>query len=66
MATRPLAFGVRFRDKGRTVKVRQHRRDPGQYVVEETRTGRGTQHRDHTSLAGALRDLAATWRGRLQ
>jgi hypothetical protein len=65
MATRPLAFGVRFRDKGRTLKVRPHRRDPGRYVVEDSGAGRGTKHRDHATLSGALRDLAATWRGRL-
>jgi hypothetical protein len=65
MAIRPLAFGVRLRDQGRTLKVRQQRSQPGRYVVEDSRSGRDTRHRDHASLAGALRDLAATWRGRL-
>ncbi len=65
MASRPLAFGVRLRDKGRTVTLRAHRSDPGCYVVEDSGRGREKRRRDHPSLGGALRDLASTWRGRL-
>ena len=67
MATRPLAFGVKLRDKksGRTVRVLQDRRDPRCYRVEDSRKGRKTQQREHSSLAGALSDLASSWRNRL-
>ena len=67
MATRPLAFGVRLRDKakGRTVRVLQDRRDPRRYRVEDSRRDGKTQHREHASLAGALSDLASSWRKRL-
>jgi len=67
MATRPLAFGVRMRDraKGRTVRVLQDQRDPRRYRVEDARKGARTQQREHGSLAGALGDLAASWRKRL-
>lgn len=65
MASRPLAFGVRFRTGNRTLRVRQsHGADRG-YVVEDARKGRAVRRRDHVSLAGALRDFAVTWRGRL-
>jgi hypothetical protein len=62
MAGRPLAFGIRFRDKGRTLRVQGSQRG---YLVEDARGGRPTRRRDHASLASALRDFAATWRGRL-
>ena len=67
MATRPLAFGVRLRDKGkgRTVRVLQDQRDPRRYRVEDTRKGGVAQRREHGSLAGALSDLASSWRKRL-
>ncbi len=67
MATRPLAFGVRLRDKrkGRTVRVLQDQRDPRRYRVEDSRKGGATQQREHGSLAGALSDLASSWRKRL-
>jgi hypothetical protein len=65
MAVRPLAFGARLRDKGRTVRVRTHDRDARRYVVEDSGAGRATKRRDHPTLAGALKDLAKTWRGRL-
>jgi len=65
MAGRPLAFGMRFRDKGRTLRVRAHDTARGGYVVEDGRDGRPTRRRDHASLPAALRDFAATWRGRL-
>jgi hypothetical protein len=67
MATRPLAFGVKLRDKksGRTVRVLQDRRDPSRYRVEDSRKGGKTQQREHGSLAGALSDLASSWRKRL-
>jgi len=67
MATRPLAFGVRLRDKakGRTVRVLQDQRDPRRYRVEDSCKGRATRQREHGSLAGALSDLASSWRKRL-
>jgi hypothetical protein len=67
MATRPLAFGVRLRDKrrGRTVRVLQDQRDPSRYRVEDSRKGGKTQQREHGSLSGALSDLASSWRKRL-
>ena len=65
MATRPLTFGARFRHAGRTVRVRAHERDPRRYVTEVRRSGARTRRREHASLAGALRDFAASWRQRL-
>jgi hypothetical protein len=67
MATRPLAFGVKLRDRGRgrTVRVLQDQRDPRRYRVEDSRNGSKTQQREHGSLAGALSDLASSWRKRL-
>ncbi|MBW2715241.1 MAG: hypothetical protein JRD03_04155 [Deltaproteobacteria bacterium] len=67
MATRPLAFGVKMRDKtrDRTVRVLQDRRDPRRYRVEDSRKGGVAQRREHGSLAGALSDLASSWRKRL-
>ncbi len=67
MATRPLAFGGRLRDKrtGRTVRVLQDQRDPRRYRVEDSRKGGKTQRREHGSLVGALSDLASSWRKRL-
>lgn len=63
MALRPFAFGARLRDGGRTVRVRRAGRG---YVVEDSARDRDTRRRDHPKLDGALRDLARTWRGRLQ
>ena len=66
MAMRPLAFGVRLRDRGRTVAVRPHPSDARRYVLEDSTAGRGPgRRREHDSLGAALRDLAATWRSRL-
>ena len=65
MAVRPLAFGVRLRHQGRTVRVRQSRGDARRYVVEDSRPRRDTRRRDHATLGSALRDLARTWRSRL-
>lgn len=67
MATRPLAFGVRMRDKstGRTVRVLQNQRDPRRYRIEDSHRGGKPRQREHDSLCDALRDLASTWRGRL-
>jgi hypothetical protein len=65
MASRPLAFGVRFSDKGRTVRVRGTHDSERGFVVEDARSGRPLRRRTHGSLAAALRDFAATWRSRL-
>lgn len=67
MATRSLAFGVRLRDKdrARTVRVLQDRRDPRRYRIEDSGKGRPVREREHGSLCGVLRDLATTWRQRL-
>ncbi len=63
MACRPLTFGLRLRDKGRTVRVKQDTRKRS-YVVEDSRDGKAKK-RSHDSLGGALRDAAVTWRSRL-
>lgn len=65
MSVRPLAFGVRFRDRGRTLAVRSAARDPKRFVVEVERRGRKTRRKEHGSLAAALRDFAQSWRERL-
>jgi hypothetical protein len=65
MALRPFAFGVRLRDKGRTVRVIQDQRDPKKFKVKDARKGSNSREREHGSLGGALRDAASTWRGRL-
>lgn len=64
MALRPLVFGARLKEKGRSVRVRAAKGKSGGYVVEETR-GKKTRSRDHGSLQGALHDMASSWRRRL-
>jgi hypothetical protein len=65
MASRPFAFGVRLRDRDRTLRVtRSSGARPG-YAIEDARKGQATRRREHASLGEALRDLASTWRGRL-
>ena len=59
MALKPFAFGLRLRDKGRTVRVVQDARDPGKFRVEDSRTRGRSRQREHGSLGGALRDAAA-------
>jgi hypothetical protein len=65
MASRPLAFGVRFREKGRTLRVQAREGGRRRYLIEDSRDGGRTRRREHASLPDALRDFAATWRGRL-
>jgi len=65
MALRPLSFGLRFRENGRTLRVQSSSRDRKGYVVEVERRGKPTRRRDHPSLAAALQDFAQTWRDRL-
>ena len=66
MASRPLAFGVRYSDKGRTVRVRQSKKGgSGRYVLEVDRRGGRRERREHGSLGDALRDFASAWRSRL-
>ena len=60
MALRPLTFGLRLRDKGRTLRVR---RDGTQYLVEDSRSG--TASRKHATAKDAVRDAAKAWRSRL-
>ena len=64
MGLRPLTFGIRLREKGRTVRVRQDVKQ-GRYLVEDQRKGGTSKSRSHASLRGAIRDAAVTWRGRL-
>ena len=59
---RPLAFGARLREGDRTLRVE---REGQAYTVEDGRRGSSTKRRTHPSLESALRDLASTWRGRL-
>ena len=61
MTIRPSLFGLRLRDKGRTVSVKSESQS---YVVEDTNSGR-TNRRRHSSAKGAVADAAKTWRGRL-
>jgi len=63
MALKPLTFGLRLRDRERTVRVRQDAKR--RYVVEDSNKSRDPKRRTHGSLGGALRDAASTWRGRL-
>jgi hypothetical protein len=65
MATRPLAFGLRFRHRGRSLEVREDTRAPGRYVVERSGRRATPERREHASLGEALSDFARTWRGRL-
>ncbi len=65
MALRPFAFGLRLRDKSRTVRVVQSPRDPKKFSVRDSRSGGKKSRREHSSLRGALEDAASTWRGRL-
>jgi len=65
MSIRPLTFGVRLRDKGRTVRVRANERKSGRYIVEDERADGRSRKREHESLTGALKDAAASWRNRL-
>ena len=62
MAIRPLVFGVLMREKGRSVRLRSQGKRG--YVVEDSRRD-GTRRRNHPSLSEAMKDFAATWRGRL-
>ena len=63
MAIKPFTFGLRLRDKGRTVRVKQDAKR--RYVVEDSQKGSRTRSRSHRKLDGAIRDAASTWRGRL-
>ena len=65
MAIRPFAFGARLRQEDQTVRLRRREGSARGYVIEDSDPRRGTRHRDHVSLDGALRDLARTWRARL-
>ncbi len=65
MARRPIAFGARFTENGRTVRVQANPRDPRRYTVEVSRRGGATRRSDHPTLVDALRDFADAWRSRL-
>jgi len=65
MACRPLAFGARFVEGERTVRIAANARDPRRYTVEVSRKGGPSRRREHPSLVEALRDFAAAWRARL-
>ena len=65
MAVRPLAFGARFKEGDRSVRVQIDEGDPTRYVVEVRRAGGDEKRRDHPTLEQALRDFAASWRYRL-
>ncbi len=66
MAVRPLTFGARFKQAGRTVEVKADRGSSQRFVVEVRSEGRKTRRRQHGSLPAALRDFASSWRARLQ
>ena len=65
MAVRPLAFSVRLRDDGRTLRIQNDPRDPNRYILEDERDGEETRVRCHASLPDAVKDAASTWRKRL-
>jgi hypothetical protein len=65
MAIRPFTFGVRLRERGRTIDVRAPAGSTGYFVVEDSEEGRQTVRRVHPSLGDALKDTATTWRSRL-
>ena len=65
MALRPLAFGLRLRENGRTLRIQNAPREPKRYLLEDLRQGEATRVRRHASAAEAIRDAASTWRRRL-
>ena len=65
MAVRPLVFGARFKQSGRTVRIQAKANDPRRYVVEVESRGGRSRRQEHASLGGALRDFASAWRARL-
>ena len=65
MASRPFAFGVRLRDRDRTVRVTRTGKTGSGYAIEDSRQGKSTRRREHANLGDALRDLASPGRGRL-
>jgi hypothetical protein len=65
MALRPLAFSVRLRDGGRTLRIQNDPRDPTHYILEDERDGEKTRVRSHSSASDAVKDAASTWRKRL-
>jgi hypothetical protein len=65
MALRPLTFGARFKENGRTVRVAASSRNPRHYTVQVSREGGRTQQREHASLPSAMRHFAQAWRDRL-
>ena len=65
MALRPFAFGIRLRDKNRTLRVHGKPTGARGYVVEDTRKSGKSRRREHDSLTDALRDAASSWRSRL-
>ena len=65
MAQRPLAFSVRLRDGGRTLRIQNDPRDPTRYILEDERDDEETRVRSYVSLPDAVKDAASTWRKRL-
>ncbi len=64
MATRPFAFGARFRSGQRTVRVHGNARD-ARYTVEVQRDRSPARKTEHGSLPSALAHFARSWRNRL-
>ena len=62
MALRPFTFGLRLRDKGRTIEIRER---SGRYVLKDSRKSGPARQREHDSAKEAVKDAAATWRNRL-
>ncbi|NQZ98249.1 MAG: hypothetical protein HRU01_17180 [Myxococcales bacterium] len=65
MAIRPLAFGARFKDNGRTVRVNAKQGNSMGYEVTVERRGKKTRRSEHSDLTAALSKFASAWRGRL-
>ena len=65
MALRALAFSVRLRDNGRTLRIQNDPKSPGRYQLEDERDGETHAVRQFATAADAVRDAASIWRKRL-
>jgi len=65
MTCRPLAFGARFTENRRTVRLRQDPAAPDRYAVEIVREGEAPRVTHHDTLPDAVRRFSAAWRARL-
>jgi len=64
MTMRASLFGLKLKDKTRTVRVKATAGEKRRFVVEDSNAGKTTR-REHGSAKGAVADAARTWRSRL-